>query len=145
MIWVTGRDLNACCTTNFKGSTAWVIQMTTARAKLTSKGTLVESSGSLKFVMASCLLTALVFWPYTFGQLAVVWEPEVVTDVGTVQKIYFVGWLGFSTQIDTETRTFLALDIVNLPKGTPLQTRQDYFGRRVCVANTKRCWEASRK
>ena len=35
----------------------------------------------LKFFMASCLLTALVFWPYTFGQLAVVWEPEVVTDV----------------------------------------------------------------
>lgn len=99
----------------------------------------------LKFVMASCLLTALVFWPYTFGQLAVVWEPEVVTDVGTVQKIYFVGWLGFSTQIETETRTFLAWDIVNLPKGTPLQTQQDYFGRRVCVANTKRCWEASRR
>ena len=46
MIWVTGHDLNACCTTNFKGSTAWVIQMTTARTTLTSKGTLVESSGS---------------------------------------------------------------------------------------------------
>ena len=55
-----------------------------------------------------------------------------------MQKIYFVGWLGFSTQIDTETRTLLAWDIVNLPKGTPLQTRQDYFGRRVCVADTKR-------
>ena len=69
----------------------------------------------------------------------------MVTDVGTVQKSYFVGWLGISTQIDTETRTLLLWDTVNLPKGTPLQIRQDYFGRRVCVANTQQCWGASRR
>jgi hypothetical protein len=51
---------------------------------------LVEISGSSRsFSMASCLLTVLMFWPYTFAQLAVVWEPEVVTDVGRVQKVYF--------------------------------------------------------
>jgi hypothetical protein len=98
----------------------------------------------LKFLMASCLLTAVVFWPYILGILSVLWAPEVVTEVGTVQKIHFVGGFRISTQIDTESRTLLLWNIVDLPRGTPLQMREDFYERRACVANTQRCWRASR-
>ena len=97
-----------------------------------------------KFLTASAFLTALVFWPSTFSALSTVWAPDVVKDVGSVQKIHFVGGIRISTQIDTETGTLLIYDTVNLPKGTLLQTRESHFGWRVCVANTQRCWRAAR-
>ena len=98
----------------------------------------------LKFLLTSGLLLSLALWPYTFGKLAAVWEPDVVKDIGVIKQLHYVGGFGISTQIDTEVGTFLIWDRVNLPRGTLLQARDSYFGRRICLANTKRCWDAAR-
>lgn len=98
----------------------------------------------VKFLTVVGVLMAVVFWPYIFSKLSVLWAPDVVKDVGTVQKLYFVGGFGIDTQVETEAGTFLIWARVNIPKGMVLQSRENYFGRRLCVATTQRCWPAAR-
>ena len=73
--------------------------------------------------------------------MAIVWADDVVRDLGKVQRISFVGGLWIGTQIDTETLTLLVVSKANLPRGTALQSRDNFFRRRICVAGSERCWE----
>ncbi len=74
--------------------------------------------------------------------MAIVWADDVVQVLGTVQKISFVGGLWIGTQIETETLTLLVARRASLQKGTPLQSRDNFFSRRICVTVTERCWDA---
>ena len=85
--------------------------------------------------------TAPFYWPYLKKQAAIVWADDVVQDIGTVQRISFIGGLGIGTQIETETSTLLVRRMANLSKGTLLQRRDNFFRRRICVAESERCWE----
>ena len=95
------------------------------------------------FLLASALLVALVFWPFTMAWITQQWDirnaPDVVTSAGMVQRINFVGSFSGRTQIDTETEVLLVSGYVTLSKGTPLEYRQDYYEKRVCVAGTLNC------
>ena len=100
----------------------------------------------LKFLLAATLLTALAFWPFTWGVLTNEWTaiqaPDTVTPLGTVKNIYFVGGFFTNTQVDTESRTLLLFTRVIVLRGTALELREDYFDRRVCVTGSQRCWPA---
>ena len=112
-----------------------------------------ESKGAARelfwFLLAAVLLLAMVFWPFTKRLMTEQWDarnaPDVVTYAGTVQSINFVGSFFRRTQVDTETEPLLVFDYVALPKGTPLELREDYYSRRLCVAGTLRCWKVSRR
>ena len=94
------------------------------------------------FLLVYGAATAPFYWPYLKKQMAIVWADDVVQDLGTVQKISFIGGLWIGTQIETETLTLLVVRRASLQKGTPLQSRDNFFSRRICVAGTERCWDA---
>lgn len=101
------------------------------------------------FFLGCALLTALVFLPFTSGKLADFWAPATQEDWGTVQSIRYVSSFAPTTQLETESRTFLLKGIVNIDKGTRVHKREDFFSREVCVEGSKadsqpdrkRCWD----
>ena len=94
------------------------------------------------FLLVYGAATAPFYWPRLKQQIAIVLADDVVQDLGTVQKISFIGGLWIGTQIETETLTLLVVRRASLQKGTPLQSRDNFFSRRICVAGTERCWDA---
>ena len=94
------------------------------------------------FLLVYGAATAPFYWPYLKKQIAIVLADDVVQDLGTVQKISFIGGLWIGTQIETETLTLLVVRRASLQRGTPLQSRDNFFSRRICVAGSERCWDA---
>lgn len=108
------------------------------------RGSLVSRVGRWKLaflVVGTLAVVALISWPYGARLMASVSAPDVVKDVGTVQKINFVGGLHITTQVEVETEALLIDDAANLPKGTRLQLRENFFGRQVCISGSRRCWD----
>ena len=101
------------------------------------------------FFLGCALLTALIFLPFTSGKLADFWAPATQEDWGTVQSIRYVSSFAPTTQLETESRTFLLKGIVNIDKGMRVHKREDFFNRQVCVEvskadsqpDRKRCWD----
>ena len=94
----------------------------------------------LLFVGGCALLLAIVFWPWTFGRLSGLLGSTTRAYWGEVRQIRFVGTPGPSTQIDTDLQSILVWGIAPLDKGTPLEQREDYFSRQVCIVGTPQCW-----
>ena len=66
-----------------------------------------------------------------------------------MQSIRYVSSFAPTTQLETESRTFLLKGIVNIDKGTRVHKHEDFFSREVCVEGSKadsqpdrkRCWD----
>ena len=92
------------------------------------------------FLVISAIVLTVVFWPWTFGTKSAMQAPPVTEYVGVVQKTNFIGGFRTDTQIDTDMRTLLMRGIANVKRGTPLETRIDYFRRQVCEVGTDVCY-----
>lgn len=97
-------------------------------------------SGLFFFLVISAIVLTLVFWRWTFGVKSAIQAPVVTEYVGVVQKTNFIGGFRTDTQIDTDMRTLLMLGIANVKRGTPLETRIDFFRRQVCEVGTNVCY-----
>lgn len=98
-------------------------------------------SGLLFFLLISAIVLTLVFWPWIFGSKSAMQAPPITEYGGVVQKTSFIGGFRTDTQVDTDMRTLLARGIANVKRGTPLETRIDYFHRQVCEVGTHVCYE----
>ena len=95
----------------------------------------------LLFAFAMLLFMAIV-WPAIYDTLRS-GAPEriVVTSLGTVKRIHYIGGIGTDTQIDLEEHTVLVMGSAILDAGTALELRSRGKWSEVCVASTSRCWE----
>lgn len=91
------------------------------------------------YLLGCVLALVVVFWPWSLGSRAAWRSPAVVTDAGTIKQIHFVGGLLMNTQVDTEIRPWLVEGVTKWLPGTKLETREDFFGRRICVFGTEDC------
>lgn len=96
-------------------------------------------SGLFFFLVISAIVMTLVFWPWIYGSKSAMQAPTVIEYVGIVQKTTFIGGFRTDTQVDTDMRTLLARGIASVKRGTPLETRIDYFRRQVCEVGTDIC------
>jgi hypothetical protein len=88
-------------------------------------------------LLVTLVITALISFLGISGRSL----PYTEEDWGSVQSIRYVGSFGPTTQVDTDSRTFLLGSTANLAKGTRVVRRQDYFGKEVCIAGSKTCWD----
>ena len=91
------------------------------------------------YLLGCGLATVLVFWPWTLGKQSALRAPTVVVHAGTIMQIHFVGGLLMNTQIDTELRPWLVEGLSKWLAGTRLETRENFYGRRICVVGTDDC------
>jgi hypothetical protein len=91
------------------------------------------------FCLMLTLMLALVFWPSTKQLIPGLRTPTPAEYLGAVQRITFVGGLGKTTQIDTESRTFLLQGAVQINKGVRLELRRGIMDVEVCEVATQNC------
>jgi hypothetical protein len=62
-------------------------------------------------------------------------------NIGTVQKITYVGGFAYATQIETEHTTLLLNGSANLQKGDRLERREWSTGVEICNQVSHKCWD----
>ena len=96
--------------------------------------------GAIVFVgLTLTAMLALLFWPATKQLIPGLRTPIPAEYLGTVQRITYVGGFGTSTQIDTESRSFLLSGPVQINKGARLELRRGLVDVEVCEVGTPNC------
>lgn len=94
------------------------------------------------FALAFALLTAMAFWPRIQKLLPILVESPVVTQMGNVQKVRFVGGLAIRTEVETQFNTVILRGGVELARGEVVTRRVGPFDvNDLCVSRTGRCYE----
>ena len=86
-------------------------------------------------------LMAIWFSPEIIRALANSGEPRERVLLGSVQKVTFIGGLAPSTQVDTESQTFLLRGAASLPQGARLERRKWLGDPEVCDLQSGACWQ----
>jgi hypothetical protein len=63
------------------------------------------------------------------------------SNLGTVQKITYVGGFAYATQVETDTQTLLLSGSVALQKGDHLERRDGPWSTEVCHRLSQQCWD----
>ncbi len=63
------------------------------------------------------------------------------SNLGTVQKITYVGGFAYATQVETDTQTLLLSGSVALQKGDSLERRDGPWSTEVCHRLSQQCWD----
>lgn len=91
------------------------------------------------YLLGCGLALVLVFWPWTLGKQFAWRAPTMMADAGTIKQIHFVGGPLINTQVDTEIKPWLVEGVTKWLLGTQLETRENFFNRRICVVRTDDC------
>ena len=100
--------------------------------------------GSALLCFALCSAVCLAFFfPAVITWL---WAPTVREDWGIVQSSRYVGGIRYTTEFTTMSpsvaaRQFLLPGVVNISAGTPVEKREHFFARQVCIQGSEACWE----
>ncbi len=111
-----------------------------------TSATSARDDGSLSlflFLLAAlaALITMALAWPEIYE-----WmksgppQPVVVTPLGEVQQIHYIGGLGRDTQIDLKNQSVLVMGAAALQNGVELELRTQGRQAHVCITQTQRCW-----
>jgi hypothetical protein len=93
------------------------------------------------YVIAALFLmfAFIVAWPWTSKLIDRLKGPPQTEYLGVVQSISFVGGFGMTTQVQTDTHTFLVNGAWSLPRGTRLERRETITAHLVCIIDTDVC------
>jgi len=99
-------------------------------------------SGYAFALLTLMLVLILLYWMLS-GLITAVSTPTrpAREDLGTLQRITYIGGLGSHTQIDTERQTLLLRGTVILTKGHRLERRERFLESEVCDLDNGDCWE----
>ena len=96
----------------------------------------------LFFLVALTVLASMALaWPqiYEFMKSGPP-EPVIVTELGAVQRITYIGGLATNTQIDLMSQSILVMGTASIENATLLELRLQGTRAKVCVVSTERCW-----
>jgi hypothetical protein len=85
-------------------------------------------------------LFTYLFWPDLKPVLGIAPSVTSSSSVGTVQQVRFMDGLGYDTQVNTETHSFMVSGLAGLDRNTPLELRTQDGRRVLCVSTTNACW-----
>lgn len=88
------------------------------------------------WIVTACLLPGAWLWMAGYS------DAPVVTHMGTVERVRFVGGLAPRTEVQTTTHTVLLHGAVELANGEVITRRVGAFdANELCVTRTKQCFE----
>jgi len=93
------------------------------------------------YVIAALFLmfAFILCWPWTAKLIDRLKGAPQTEYLGVVQSIHFVGGFGMTTQIQTDTHTFLVNGAWSPPRGTRLERRESITAHLVCIVDTDVC------
>jgi hypothetical protein len=122
----------------------WRKQMITSTTQVNRKGT-DEGTWALVvfFLLTFAVILLLMFWPLTKQFIPGLADPPVITAMGKVQKVTFVGGFGTRTQVRTSTSTVLLRRAVELTVGADVERRSSAISEQLCLVGRDRCVDIS--
>lgn len=89
-------------------------------------------------IIATLLLPWIPQWFQNTGSKTVHAKRE---NLGTLQKLTYIGSVGVNTQIETQSTTLLLRGAADIKKGVQVERREGWLGVQVCEVGSQSCWE----